>query len=451
MSPPRRIIVIDDEQDIRDLLSQAICPPEFECHLFADGGAALVKMHEIQPDLIVCDIVMPGMDGKTFLKQVRRSRDLADVPFIFLSGTQDDEQVAAVLDVGADDFIDKPFHVGRLMAKIRATLRMVERRRRDALYGDVTSAGTLPLLKFCEDSRLTGRLTVSTETCRRFADFLGGEMVKAGAEPAGDQDPLDALLATDTGAYRIEQRPLDPAAIREAETQYAPPPRVPEPAAGEAAPAPGIPIPAGCLDRVEVRGQVIAIETEGRNRPNFGVTTVVMRGGQVLRKIESGWQYPLNRREDTALARAQIARQHDRVVAELADLEALAPEAPAGDAVDASLLAWAVSFVAEQARHHLGAVMTVALLRRTHRAVHKERAVLRSFKVGEDGRVAPAPDAPPVTAEGVRAVALWLSAFLQAASEIVAKVANLRVRAVTHLLEGDLERCGFYRELEKAS
>jgi CheY-like chemotaxis protein len=450
MSPPRRIIVIDDEQDIRDLLTQAICPPEFECHPFADGGAALVKMHDIRPDLIVCDIVMPGMDGRTFLKQVRRSRDLGEVPFIFLSGTQDDEQVAASLEIGADDFIDKPFHVGRLMAKIRATLRMVERRRRDALYGDVTSAGTLPLLKFCEDSRLTGRLTVSTDTCRRWADFLGGEMVKAGTDPAGDQDPLDALLATDSGAYRIEQRPLDPAAIREAAVPSTPTPSAP-PAAG-AAPAGGIPIPAGCLDRVHVRGEEISIETEGRNRPNFGVTTVVMRGGQILRKIESGWQNPLNRREDTALARAQIARQHDRVVAELSDLEAHAPAAPAaGDAVDASLLAWAVSFVAEQARHHLGAVMTVALLRRSHRAVQKDRPVLRAFRVGEDGRVAPASDAPRLDADGVRAVAQWLSAFLRASSEIVAKVANLRVRAVTHLLEGELERCGFYREVEKAS
>jgi CheY-like chemotaxis protein len=446
MAPPRRIIVIDDEQDIRDLLTQAICPPEFECHPFADGGTALVKMHDIRPDLIVCDIVMPGMDGRTFLKQVRRSRDLGEVPFIFLSGTQDDEQVAASLEIGADDFIDKPFHVGRLMAKIRATLRMVERRRRDALYGDVTTAGTLPLLKFCEDSRLTGRLTVSTDSCRRWADFLGGEMVKAGSDPAGDQDPLDALLATDTGAYRIEQRPLDPAAIREA-----PAPRAGAPAGGEA-PAAGIPIPAGCLDRVDVRGEQISIETEGRNRPNFAVTTVVMRGGQILRKIESGWQNPLNRREDTALARAQIARQHDRVVAELSDLEAPAPPEPVpGDAVAASLLAWAVSFVAEQARHHLGAVMTVALLRRTHRAVQKDRPVLRAFKVGEDGRVAPAPEAPPLGPDGVRAVAQWLSSFLRASSEIVAKVANLRVRAVTHLLEGELERCGFYRELEKAS
>jgi DNA-binding response OmpR family regulator len=49
MSPPRRIIVIDDEKDIRDLLSQAICPPEFECHVSRTAGAALVRMHDIRP------------------------------------------------------------------------------------------------------------------------------------------------------------------------------------------------------------------------------------------------------------------------------------------------------------------------------------------------------------------------------------------------------------------
>jgi CheY-like chemotaxis protein len=448
MSQPRRIMVIDDERDIRELLVAAMGPPDFEVHAFPDGGAALVKIHDIRPDLIVCDVVMPGMDGRTFLRQVRRSRDLADVPFIFLSGTQDDVQVAQSLDVGADDFVDKPFHMGRLMAKIRATLRMVERRRQDALFGDIGSAGTLPLLKFCEDSRLTGRLTVSCESNRRWADFLGGEMVKAGATPVEqDVDPLDALLATDSGAYRIEQRPLDPNAIKEAEASAARSLRSP---AAPDAPAKPVPIPAGCLDRVDVRGQEITVETEGRNRPDFTVVTVVMRSGQVLRKIESAWQNPLNRREDLALGRAQIVRQHDRVVAELSDLTA-ASSAPDRGAVDASLLAWAVSFVAEQARHHLGAVMTVALLRKSHRAALKERPVLRAFRVSEDGRVSPDRDAEPqLSADAVPAVAAWTTAFLRSAAEIVAKVGNVRVRAVTHMLEGELEKCGFYAALEKA-
>jgi CheY-like chemotaxis protein len=448
VSQPRRIIVVDDERHIRELLMQAMRPPDFEVHAFPDGGAALVKIHDIRPDLIVCDVVMPGMDGRTFLKQVRRSRDLADVPFIFLSGTQDDAQVAQSLEVGADDFVDKPFHLGRLIAKIRATLRMADRRRQDALFGDIGSAGTLPLLKFCEDSRLTGRLTVSLESHRRWADFLGGELVKAGSTPAETGvDPLDALLGMDSGAYRIEQRPLDPNAIKETAA-------VSErsTAAVPSEPAAGIPIPPGCVDRVNVRGQEITVETEGRNRPDFSVTTVVMRGGQILRKIESAWQNPLNRREDTALARAQIVRQHERVVAELADLTAPAAPPAASGEVEASLLAWAMSFVAEQARHHLGAVMTVALLRKTHRATHKERPVLRSFRVSEDGRVAPDREGPPrLPADAVPAVAAWTAAFLRAAAEIVAKVGNVRVRAVTHMLEGDLDKCGFYAALEKAS
>jgi CheY-like chemotaxis protein len=453
LGQPRRIIVIDDERHICDLLVQAMGPPDFEVHAFPDGGAALVKIHDIRPDLIVCDVVMPGMDGKTFLKQVRRSRDLADVPFIFLSGTQDDAQVAQSLDVGADDFVDKPFHMGRLISKIRATLRMADRRRRDALFGDVGSTGTLPLLKFCEDSRLTGRLMVTTATHRRWADFLGGELVKAGVEPAEPGiDPLDALLATASGAYRIEQRPLDPQAIKEAEAAFArsAAPRRPE---GDApAAVAGVPIPPGCLDRVEVRGQEIAIETEGRNRPDFTVTTVVMRAGQVLRKIESAWQHPLNRREDLTLARAQIVRQHERVVAELQDLTAPAASPAATGDVEASLLAWALSFVAEQARHHLGAVMTVALLRQTHRTAVRDQPVLRSFRVSEDGRVTPDREgAARLPAGVVPAVAAWTAAFLRAAAEIVAKVGNVRVRAVTHMLEGELEKCGFYAALEKAS
>jgi CheY-like chemotaxis protein len=456
LGQPRRIIVVDDERHIRELLTQVMAPPDFEVHAFPDGGAALVKIHDIRPDLIVCDVVMPGMDGRTFLKQVRRSRDLADVPFIFLSGTQDDAQVAHSLDVGADDFVDKPFHVGRLMAKIRATLRMADRRRRDALFGDIGSAGTLPLLKFCEDSRLTGRLTVSSATHSRWADFLGGELLKAGSTPAEEGvDPLDALLAQDEGAYRIEQRPLDPAAIREAEASLARTAAAPgaAPARAEPASAPaGVPIPPGCLDRVSVRGQEIAIETEGRNRPDFTVTTVVMRAGQVLRKIESAWQHPLNRREDLALARAQIVRQHERVVAELSDLTAPTASPAAGGEVEGSLLAWAVSFVAEQARHHLGAVMTVALLRKTHRAAVRDRPLLRSFRVSEDGRVAPDRDGPArLPADAVPAVAGWVAAFLRAASEIVAKVGNVRVRAVTHMLEGELEKCGFYVAFERAS
>ena len=127
-------------------------------------------------------------------------------------------------------------------------------------------------------------------------------------------------------------------------------------------PAPGfVPIPAGRLSMIRVRGQDIQVQTEGENRPEFTVTTVGARGGQVMRKVQSAWHHPFKRREDQDVARTQIDRQHDRVLAMLQGLTAETgpvpvPTAPAAAlGVDPSLLAWAISFVAEQVRDHLGA------------------------------------------------------------------------------------------------
>src|SRR5207244_447397 len=255
-------------------------------------------------------------------------------PFLFLSGVDANDDIVETLERGADDFLSKPFNMTRLVAKVRATLRLSERRH-DALSGPIGPAGALPLLKFCEDSRLSGRLTVRLGTKEtRWADFLGGELVLAGGAPeVAGEEPLDLLLAMDSGTYRSEQRRLDPEALR--------------------------------------------------------------------------------RREDHDVARAQIDRQHDRVLAMLQGLSAEAapvpvPTAPAAAlGVDPSLLAWALSFVAEQVRDHLGAVMTVALLRASYRRVASRRPAVRSFRVAEDGRVIPSAAEALLPPAAVEAVAAW--------------------------------------------
>ena len=453
MTPPRKVVVVDDEPDIRRLLEAALRLPEFEVAAFGDPRDALAKLPEIEPDLIVCDVMMPGMDGPTFFQAVKRSPLLKGVPFIFLSVVDATERVVALLDAGADDFVSKPFTIERLVAKIRATLRLADRisdleRQADALSGRVGKGGTLPLLKFCEDHRLTGRLTVEEGGESRWAEFLGGEIVQAGGSPeVAGEDPLDTLLAMESGAYRVEQKPLDPEALEKLAEQIdeVPPPAV---AAADRPPS----IPQGRLSLVDVRGGSVQVQTEAENRPHFIVTTIVARGGQVLRKTEAAWQHPLQRREDLGLARAWIDRQHRRVVEMvrvlgpgLADARSRSAARP----VDASLLAWTASFIGEQVREHLGSVMTVALLRRTHKASARTWDVLRSFRVGEDGRVAlesgvaPSPDAVP-------AVAAWSALFLKEATGIVARVAGIRIRHVTRMMESDLERCGFYAAFDAA-
>jgi len=333
-------------------------------------------------------------------------------------------------------------------------LRLADRmsdldRQADALSGSVGKGGTLPLLKFCEDHRLTGRLIVEEEGESRWAEFLGGEIVGAGGstEIAGE-DALDTLLAMEGGAYRVEQKPLDPEALRRVTGQVEEAPH-PAPVAMDRPP----PIPQGRLSVVEVRGGSVQVQTEAENRPHFIVTTIVARGGQVLRKTETAWQHPLQRREDLALARAWIDRQHGRVVEMVRvlgpGLAADARRRGAAGPADASLLAWTVSFIGEQVREHLGSVMTVALLRRTHKAGARTWDVLRSFRVGEDGRVAPEPGIAP-SPDAVPAVAAWSARFLKEAAGLVTRVAGIRIRHVTRMMESDLERCGFYAAFDAA-
>jgi len=451
---PRRIVVVDDEEPIRRLVGLTLPEPEFKVFPFADGRDALIKLHDVQPELILCDVMMPEMDGRTLFQVVKRSEQLRHVPFIFLSAVHATDQIVATLEAGADDFVNKPFSPARLLAKVRAVLRLAGRtapyaddRRQDLLEGSLGPKGTLPLVKFCESVRLSGRLSVHAPGIERWAEFLGGELIRAGGTPdVQGEEPIDLLLGLAVGSYKIEQRRLDPAALKALETGL-PAPRVEVAPDADLGGGPAH-LPGGLLTRLEVRGHSVTIQTEAENKPDFMVTTLITRAGQVLRKFESVWPHPLQRRDDQAAAEAHVRRQHERVAATVRDLAQDAPPATApASTVDGALLAWAMSFVAEQARDLLGSVMTVAVLRRTHRQASKDHDVLRALKLGADGRVVVERERAALPSEAVVAVATWLAAFLEEAAGLVEKVGRIRVRPATRMMEADLERIGFYAAL----
>jgi DNA-binding response OmpR family regulator len=464
MTSPKRIVVVDDDAYVRQLATHYLRPPEFECFSYGDPRDALMRLHDINPDLIVCDVMMPDMDGRTFFQVVKRSAQLKGVPFIFLSGVRTPEDIMATLEAGADDFLNKPFPLPRLVAKIRATLRMAERLsapeppRMEGLSGEVGPGGILPLLRFCEDCRLTGRITIHNGSRTHWADFLGGDLVLAGTHPEASNDQaLDMLLSLEGGHYRIEQKPLDPEALRQMQDRASGDGTPPPPAGDSSSGAVEVRAPEGRFSTVDLKGASVQVQTEGENRPNFTVTTVIARDGVGVRKVETSWRHPLKRREDQDMAKRQIDRQHDRVVSTILELTVESPPRGAiwgaeGRGVDASLLAWALSFVAEQARTHLGAVIAVALLRRTHKRLIKERELLRFFKVSEEGRVVPyLADRSRVPQEAVEAMAAWTLAFLEEAGGMVDNAAGIRIRQVTRMMGDDLAAIGFYAALDSLS
>jgi CheY-like chemotaxis protein len=454
----RRIVVVDDDPLVLQLARHALAPPEFEVHAFSDPRDALMRLHDLKPDLIICDVTMPDMDGRKFFEVVKRAEALRSIPFIFLSGLPKQEDILSILDGGADDFLSKPFPVGRLAAKVRALLRLTDRVATGAqesatgASGTVGAAGTVPLLKFCEDYRLTGRLTVTAAGLTRWADFRGGDLVQAGGEPVvSGEDPLDGLLGIAKGTYRIDQARLDTAALQELQSRLGEKTARPAPA-----PETPPPLPAGRLSMAEVNGEKLQIQTEAENKPNFTVTTVVVRDGQVLRRIENSWHHPFLRRDDTELALAQIQDQHARVANSVRDLglegtprETLRDGRPA---VEAAVLAWAVSFLAEQVESRFGTATTVALLRRTQRDLQTNHAPLQHFHVAENGRViSDLPAAAELLPASVDSIATWAASFLALAGTMAEELLRLPVRQVTKMIEGPLQKAGFYAAFESAS
>ena len=211
MNAPKRIVVVDDDAYVLRMAAHCLRPPEFELHAYGDARDALMRLHDVAPDLIVCDVLMPGMDGRKFFEVVKKSPQLRNVPFVFLSGVRTQDEIVAMLEAGADDFLAKPFPLASLVAKIRATLRMAERLResgprRDSVAGQLGDDGALPLLRFCRETRLTGRVTIESAALDLRVEFVGGEVAAARASRDAPADLANALLAARGSSYWLEQR-----------------------------------------------------------------------------------------------------------------------------------------------------------------------------------------------------------------------------------------------------
>jgi putative two-component system response regulator len=122
-----RLLVIDDDKDYLRHLTETVRWDGMYQVLAADNGMLGIQMaRENLPDLIICDVVMPPPDGWEVFKELAKSPATAAIPFIFLTGSSDQEDIAKGMDLGADDYITKPFSKADLLRRIRALLRRRE-------------------------------------------------------------------------------------------------------------------------------------------------------------------------------------------------------------------------------------------------------------------------------------------------------------------------------------
>ena len=108
MASPKRIVVADDDREIRRLFEHALTGPEFEAHTFASAAEALMSVAKIRPNCVVSDMLMPDMDGKQFLLALRSIPSLERVPFLVVSAVRSEPRIQSVLEAGATAFLLKP-------------------------------------------------------------------------------------------------------------------------------------------------------------------------------------------------------------------------------------------------------------------------------------------------------------------------------------------------------
>jgi two-component system, OmpR family, KDP operon response regulator KdpE len=118
-----RILVVDDEEQIRRALQRALAARGYQVEVAVDGEDALSTFGALTPDVVVLDLNLPGIDG---LEVTRRLRSWSQVPILVLSVREDEADKVAALDLGADDYLTKPFGVPELLARVRALLRRTE-------------------------------------------------------------------------------------------------------------------------------------------------------------------------------------------------------------------------------------------------------------------------------------------------------------------------------------
>lgn len=135
-APAARILVVDDSEMNRDLLSRRLEKQGYRVGLANDGAAALARLAEEAYDLVLLDIMMPGIDGYEVLGRIKADAALSHLPVVMISALGESESVVRCLDLGAEDYLPKPFNPAILKARVEASLNKKRLHDRERLYAE---------------------------------------------------------------------------------------------------------------------------------------------------------------------------------------------------------------------------------------------------------------------------------------------------------------------------
>jgi CheY-like chemotaxis protein len=208
---PQRILIADDDAKLLALLTSSLKKSGYETTEALDGEAALEQVKQEKPDLILADITMPKIDGFELCKLIRENPDTADIPFIFLTAKGELNDRVKGLNLGADDYISKPFHISEVTARIKSILQrsamvtdVPEPEVETDLKGNLQQMSLAEILQTLGMAKKSGGLKIVKESQVGKIYFDSGDVVQASLEKYKSEEAVYRILAWDEGYFEFD-------------------------------------------------------------------------------------------------------------------------------------------------------------------------------------------------------------------------------------------------------
>ena len=200
----QRILVVDDDKEVVRLMRAYLQQSGYEVLVAYNGESAIYQIRREQPDLVLLDLMLPDRDGWDITRSLRSDPQLMHIPIIMLTARVDDSDKIVGLEMGADDYVTKPYNPREVVARVRARLR-VQAGLQDGAYSHILRAGNFSLDPGRREVHISGKLIQLTssefEILRVFMEQAGfvltrGEIIRKalGTEFIGSERTLDSHI-----------------------------------------------------------------------------------------------------------------------------------------------------------------------------------------------------------------------------------------------------------------
>jgi len=430
------ILIIAEEPYVVKKVEAAVASLGYPFHTAKSFEQAHQFLTHQKPRVIISDLAISNSSWTDFSNSLAGIPLLSAIPTICMLTEKELDSLIDAQGFRTDDYLIKPFRLREVRARIQTLLSLRKRLAPPSpLRGELSDIGLIPLLKLAERNGLSGRLRVSSGKREGELLFHEGEVARVMLGGLKGRDALEGILSWKGGAFTLEiEGVILPfyQGMRAADQSYS--------TKGEPSPAPLIPL--GDLSQVEYEGEVFQVQTEFIPEETPTLTTLILRGGEVVKKIKRQWELgTIDFEEEKKLVR----QQHSQVVSRLQQggVSALEPSMlePRNNY---RLLLKAVELIYSYMRQRLGSFISTTYLLYLKELLTAKYPYLAELgftgnKVVLSGLAASRPEL--IEVEGV---SLWLLMFVKKCTSLAQGLNIPPLEELTSSLRPQLQSIGFY-------